>query len=179
MDTEYYPYLVYMFGTHGPLTTYGDLLYLLPLPNIDNAGKFCVPAPQIETVPLEERSVAWGINTAYQMIWDSNFNTDILDSVRSSYASQAPKSIFGNIGAADKNAYAVSPLFASWQELSLDEVVKVSDWMHPNGNYFNVLNAMELLIGTEAQDYTSHTFVNMMYRTAMEIDQEKKSQAAR
>lgn len=153
LDNNFNPYMTYVYALQQSIRYMDDPVGLLPLTNCELDGKFCTPSSG--EAPKKAESIADGVNIAYQNIWSSNFNTDIVSIINRSYRNRAPRAIFdgkGDRGAMPKNApHKPSNFFKRWEEFTLQEVLQWRDWLPAAIGESTVQDVLSLLQSGEVQ----------------------------
>lgn len=122
------PLSVRLYALHGPLESPLSRLFDLPLPNIyEDSGLFCLPST--ESFGQRTLTLSQGLAAAYQMVWSSGFNTDIIHNVKIAYEYKSPAKFFEIIP--EKYHYKVKPadIFRAWSQIDIGDIGDV-EW-HP------------------------------------------------
>lgn len=175
---EYFqPYEIFVFAATRSLQTLKDKLYLLPLPNCNMDGRYCVPDYGYGFAE-DGRTLTTGINDAYQLIWDSRFNSDIMDAVNRTYSYGVPNEIFTKVveqnGGVPAQASA-KRLYTAWQTFALADVAKFKQWCPPIWNAGGKAVQLELdhliehLSYTERCNYTVNHMTNIIHRRIQQL----------
>jgi len=173
LDDRYRPYMAHVFCSQTAITGLDHKLFLLPITNYDSEGKFCAPFP-IDHVP---KGISEGINTAYSVIWESNFNRDIEDCIRLAYQYRRPWSIFQGKGErreiGEGERVKASHLFKRWEEFTLDEVLEWKDWLPIRWNGRKQLRVSDVIVflRNSEQQFNSTLMINKMRQKLMIDDQ--------
>jgi hypothetical protein len=108
-----------VYASRGPLQTLEDSLHILPLLNVWTDGHFCLPKQ------TANKNLGDGLAAAYQAVWSSGFNFDITDHPNIAIHCKHPNLICRSLSQASPG---VMDFYAAWEQLSLAEIVRVTDW---------------------------------------------------
>jgi hypothetical protein len=86
--SDYTPYKIFVYTRPNQITSLDDPLSLLPLPNFYSNGELCNPMHGEIEVP--NPSLAAGISAAYNRVWNSGFNNDLLEATMIGMRKKAP-----------------------------------------------------------------------------------------
>ena len=115
LDTHNWPSQVFLFALRKSIASLNDYIYEIPLPNIYSDDRFCLP-DQSSFSDFSNISLAQGINTAYEAVWSSNFNTDLYDKISNAFRSGYPTPIFDLIGN-QRNRVSAANVLTAWSRL--------------------------------------------------------------
>jgi hypothetical protein len=134
---SFVPTVVYSFVIRNPIEDDKDPLFLLPLPNTYASGSICLPSGERR---LDQQSFADGLLAAWEAVWDSRFNTDLLDAMKYVRSTGHPEILWTNM-VENYRRVSRSPyknhrsprgtplqMFRVWSRLSMDEVLAIDDW---------------------------------------------------
>lgn len=117
---DFQPITLRAYMRRDPIETLDDCVYLLPLLNFYTNSKLCNPI--FEKYEAHEPSVSAGIHLAYNAVWNSGFNYDLVDAMRMGMQSNAPFAPnidkFPHYQATNANCY-----FANWQEHTTEQAL--------------------------------------------------------
>lgn len=117
-DYEYNPVHIRAYTRPAPLEELSDPLYLLPIPNIYNDSSLCNPV--VGVFEEHEASISYGVQEAFNMVWNSGFNYDLLMAANIGRDSGAPCTSI----ASGRDAF--SSYFAAWSKMTIPEVLKAT-----------------------------------------------------
>lgn len=120
---------IYMYTVTGDTsgTNYDGDYGLLPLTNLYHAGYFCTPPEQ----PLVGATMAELANIVYSTIWNSNFNTDIVDVVIQGYSHSLPAEIFERTHDKAREKKSPAEILLIWSMMSKEKVLSIQNWTPP------------------------------------------------
>lgn len=122
-DDFFLPINTFMFFRNKPLTSLDDPVGLAPLLNFYYTSKLCPPLqPNFSN---ENPSIANGINEAYNLVWNSGFNLDLVDAMKEGSSHGTPFSIYG-----DSTTEFAAKWYKSWERMSIDDILRVK-WPRP------------------------------------------------
>lgn len=116
---------IYLYATDGPFDSKKKDLMLLPIPNYYDDGRFCQPA-----VKQPYTTLADAISTAYQIVWNSNFNMDTTEALYQ-YFNKIPNffsDLFG-VHYKDIGRNSAAGVLYAWSQLSKEQVIAHSSKM--------------------------------------------------
>lgn len=165
------PVTVWTYVITEPLKSKNQKLYVCPLPNLYADARVCLPSSDRR---FDQYCFAHGLFSAYESVWDTRYNTDLLDLLKSVRSNCRPAAIWDGIqktydlrretliqkGVAQPHRFKGTPsgtpfqVLQAWGRLKPEEVDGITDWVH-NGE------TLDTLIGTinrySAQEPTSHS----------------------
>lgn len=146
-DYDYNPVHLRIYSRRAPLESMDDKLSLLPLPNIYMDSSLCNPI--VSVFEDHDRTIAYGVSEAYNMLWNSGSNMDLLHACAQAQAMHVPV----RVPSGDARGFMnYVNYFNAWAKLSVPEVLKVkfpdpslhmNDWV-PNENGTTLAQAIEL-----------------------------------
>lgn len=126
LGQDYYPVHVAVYAMQHSLKSWQDKLGLMPLPNLYKSGFVCMPQRDFAKDDVAT-NVAEGIAIAHRLVWQSGFNTDLIDAMQYCKSYLVPKLIFEGF----ENQVTAKKVYAQWEKLSLAQVAKIDSWLHP------------------------------------------------
>lgn len=116
-DYDYNPVHIRVYTRPAPLDELSDPLYLLPIPNIYNDSSLCNPV--VGVFEEHEASISYGVQEAFNMVWNSGTNYDLLTAAfigRSMNMPCEPRSTSG------RDSYM--SYYRTWAKMTIPEVLK-------------------------------------------------------
>lgn len=144
---------VYLYGLDGPFRQ-GIYLRLLPIPNYYLDGRFCIPDQTYHFT-----SVADAMSTAYNIIWDSNFNIDVTEVSETYYKEQfgVPGVFWNYVHEKDAARRSVAGLLKAFSKMGQDEVLEMSsDLMVSSVNTVQGLPSMADVVAATPDMFAAH-----------------------
>lgn len=134
------PVEVRVFARNAPLDSMQDKLYLLPIPNIYYNAVLCPPI--FEKYEAQEPSIAAATQAAYNLVWNSGFNFDLVDAVMSALQQGLPWADINTIKTQKINGRTrrtwgtkhskVYSFFSRWSEYNVSEALSLA-WPEVSG----------------------------------------------
>lgn len=124
-DENFNPVMVRVFCRNEPLYSWEDTVHMLPLLNLYFSSTLCNPVFE-SFEPCS--NLTDGIQTAYNMVWNSGWNLDLIDTVNFCMQKNIPAGLSSGNG-----EKAISNYFRSWEKLSILEVLETK-WPYPKRN---------------------------------------------
>lgn len=118
-DASYNPVRINTYARNAPIHSMDDKLNLLPLFNFYLNAQLCNPIHEI--YEYQHPTIADGINTAYNMVWNSGWNLDLYDAVNTGISAGTPVSYKEGGG---YNKYV--KYFNAWSKLDIYDILDVS-----------------------------------------------------
>lgn len=120
------PTEIRVFARNSPLESLSDLVYLLPIPNLYYSGALC--APIFEKFEAQEPTLAAAAQAAYNMVWNSGFNFDLIDAIKASLGQHVPFYIVRK----SRNSFSkTANFFQRWSECSIEDALSLK-WPRPS-----------------------------------------------
>lgn len=134
-DAEYTPVETRVYARNSPLQSMKSEVGLLPILNLYGSSKLCNPI--FEKYEAMEPTIANGFNSAYNAVWNSGFNFDLMDAVTGAMQAGVPFPDF-KTGQTLGGTNSIDVWFKYWSKLSLADVL-TCEWPIPgqktNGGY--------------------------------------------
>lgn len=127
LGTGCQPVTVRAYARPGPLTSGNDPVFLLPMLNFYTNSKLCQPI--FEKFEAFVPTVAEGIQQAYNMVWNSGFNYDLHDAVKSGSYSGYPVKVSKQY---IKDSDNYMNYFASWEAATVQQVLDSPNLLNPS-----------------------------------------------
>lgn len=136
-DAEYTPVETRVYARNSPLQSIKSEVGLLPILNLYGSSKLCNPI--YEKYEEMEPTIANGFNSAYNAMWNSGFNFDLMDAVTGAMQVGVPfKDYKTGMGNNVGTGGSIDSWFKYWSQLSLADVLSC-EWpipgMKANGGY--------------------------------------------
>ena len=127
-DDYYLPVSTYCFFRNKPIESFNSYLGLVPMLNFYSSSKLCPPVAA-HTSDLKP-SLSNGLSIAFDMVWYSGWNMDLLDAMKIGASCGAPTKNF-NTGS---NRSSTLAWYQAWSQLSMEDILKVG-WPNPDINH--------------------------------------------
>lgn len=151
MNDEYLPVKIKVFARNSSLVSLEDTLGLMPLPNFYINSALCPPTFGVyEGNPT---CLADGLNIAYNMVWNSGWNYDLLDAITVSNSLSRP--FFCSYGTSND---MVNAWFRTWSQYTMEQILQCSwappaaDQRSPNRNPITLADALSVARNETAND---------------------------
>lgn len=187
-DRDYHVRNLKLYASNAQITSMDQYLSYLPLPNLYEDCRFCLPEydggydeddefcceanedgddcdcelqddPHDIHVP-QTPNLAGAIMSAYQKVWSSNFNHDLVETVGIVGNQGRPLVLFPS-GPTAMTHNEVRKMMLRWEQLELSQVAMVGDWRPAT----SVLGAIQQLQSANQQNFNGYyvsTTINTM-----------------
>jgi len=118
-DDFFNPVMVQVFCRNEPINDWANRVYMLPLLNLYLDSTLCNPIFE-RFEPCS--NLAEGIQYAYNMVWNSGWNLDLMDSVNHCMGFGIPCSPSGS-----KSLNTLANYFRSWEKMSILDILE-TEW---------------------------------------------------
>ena len=134
-DLEFNPIQIRVYFRPKPIEDMSDKLFLIPLPNFYMNSKLCDQTFSYYSDSEDSMTLAKGIETVYNRVWNSGFNYDLVDAVNSSIHQEVfkknPILTVTEIPPHAQYSWDVqTKFFFQWSNYSLEEILSVQ-WPNP------------------------------------------------
>jgi len=130
------PSIIYNFIILRPIQKWDDPIFMCPMPNVYSDGHICLPSNDRR---FDQRNFTDGLLSAYEAVWDTRYNTDLIDAVklvRNGHPSILWKRMVEQYRRTSRHHMKDSrtprgtplQLLHQWQKLSPEEVMEIVDW---------------------------------------------------
>lgn len=134
-DFEYNPVLVRSYFRPAPLQDWTDPVYMMPLFNQYLDSSLCKPV--VDTWEIHDATISWGVQEAFNQVWNSGFNLDLVDTINQSIQCGAVVSPEMYTRAKlHQDGDDMRAFFNAWQTMSIKEVMEAPMMVpsiQPNG----------------------------------------------
>jgi hypothetical protein len=121
-DECFNPVMVQVFCRNEPITDWSSKVLMLPMLNLYFDSTLCNPRFE-KYEPCE--NLAEGVQYAYNMVWNSGWNLDLVDTVNYCMASGVPCAPSGS-----HSTNSLLNYFRSWEQMSILDILE-TDWKCP------------------------------------------------
>ena len=121
-DEYFNPVMVQVFCRNEPITDWSSPVYMLPMLNLYFDSSLCNPIFE-KFEPCENLSE--GVQAAYNMVWNSGWNLDLVDTVNYCMERGVPTAPSGS-----KSRDSMINYFKSWEKMSILQILE-TDWKEP------------------------------------------------
>jgi hypothetical protein len=121
-DEYFNPVMIQVFCRNEPITDWSSRLFMLPMLNLYFDSSLCNPIFE-KFEPCE--NLAEGVQSAYNMVWNSGWNLDLIDTVTYCMSKGIPSAPSGS-----KSIDSIINYFRSWEKMSILDILE-TEWMEP------------------------------------------------
>jgi hypothetical protein len=171
LSNSWSPVTVWTYVVPKPIEGRQDLLYQLPLPNLYSDSRVCLPSTERN---FEQSTFAHGLFAAYETVWDTRYNTDLLDLLKMVGSTHQPSAIWNEMqktydlrrktleekGVGKRHRFRGQPsatpfqVLQAWGRLSPEEVEGIEDWHHGGETVHHLISTISKFT---TNDPTAHS----------------------
>lgn len=160
------PVTVWTYIITEPITSRRQVLYACPLPNLYSDSRVCLPSSDRN---FEQSTFAHGLYAAYETVWDTRYNTDLLDLLKLVGVQHKPARIWNQMqatydarrrtlidkGVGQSHNWRGTPtatpfqVLQAWSRLSPEEVESITDWTPSGANFSDLISSVSQFSNNE------------------------------
>ncbi len=129
-DYEYNPVLVRSYFRPAPLADWSDPVYMMPLFNQYLDSSLCKPV--VDSFEIHDATISWGVQEAFNQVWNSGFNLDLVDTIN--WAQRNGAVVTPEVYARNKKKQDRDDMrtwFSMWESMTITEVMN-APMMNPS-----------------------------------------------